>query len=116
MSKRGRKFKDLSGQKIGDLTVLRLDDRVKYKRWICKCNCGTVVSLTPAQISRGHCGCLNKGRKPLISKDELYNLYVVKGYAKVKIEQITGISRRTISKYINMYDLDNEKFLYRYKI
>ena len=105
----GRKFIDLSGQKVGSLQVLHLDDRVSYKRWICKCDCGTTVSLTASQVKYGHCGCLNRGYVPLISKNKLYQLYIKEKHTQTGIEKITGISRRTIGKYIKIYGLDKEK-------
>ena len=46
----GRKYKDLSNQKFGELTALYIDDtyvggKGKSKKWLCNCSCGIVVSV-----------------------------------------------------------------------
>lgn len=60
------KFKDLTGKTFGRLTVInRTDDYVSPSghhktRWVCKCTCGNVASVTGADLVRGDtksCGC-----------------------------------------------------------
>ena len=62
-------MKDLSGQQFGRLTVLSLDyehEKAKNdsnRRWICKCECGTIKSIYYSSLQSGRtlsCGCLNK--------------------------------------------------------
>ncbi|MEK7064175.1 MAG: hypothetical protein AAB973_01010 [Patescibacteria group bacterium] len=62
---------NLTGFKIGKLTVLYLSDlkkeynskrngKVKFRLWVCLCECGKNVLLTPSQLRCGHiksCGC-----------------------------------------------------------
>lgn len=64
-----RKFKDLTGQKFGRLTVLgRTDDYVSPKgdrtiQWLCLCECGNERKVQSSHLKDGHtksCGCLNK--------------------------------------------------------
>lgn len=40
------KLIDLTGQRFGHLVVLKLDEENKSKnaKWICKCDCGNIVS------------------------------------------------------------------------
>jgi len=57
---RGRKPKDISGEKFGKLTAK------KYKpggRWLCKCDCGNETSVHTGSLTSGNtksCGCLQK--------------------------------------------------------
>lgn len=44
--------KDLSGQKIRELTVLRLDGSAKRAKWICECSCGKIVKFWTNQLTR----------------------------------------------------------------
>ena len=56
----------LTGHKFGRLTVLREDPRRdKYGRvkWICRCDCGNIVSAAGSDLMKGSvksCGCLHK--------------------------------------------------------
>jgi hypothetical protein len=56
---------DLTGNKFGELTVLKKSpERLrKEKAWICKCSCGKDTVATQGQLLRGvkkSCGCLRK--------------------------------------------------------
>lgn len=56
---------DLTGNKFGELTVLkeRPERLRKEKAWICKCSCGKDTVATQGQLLRGvkkSCGCLRK--------------------------------------------------------
>lgn len=62
------KFKDLTGQKFGRLTVIeRAEDYVsskgkKYIQWVCKCDCGNDAIVFGSNLTNNHtqsCGCLN---------------------------------------------------------
>ena len=64
---------DLIGRKFNKLTVIKFD-RIEHKRdskgknrdkgyWLCKCDCGKVVSITRNELITGKtksCGCLYK--------------------------------------------------------
>ena len=61
------KYKDLTGQKFGRLTVIKKDPEklggAAY--WICQCECGNIKSirgsaLTTLNKPTRSCGCLNK--------------------------------------------------------
>jgi len=80
------KFTDISGQRIGKLTVLSFDHKqltpggfVKYY-WKCKCDCGNIKIIGKSHLTGGKinsCGCLSKRQ----GKDSPH----FKGY-----EEITG--------------------------
>lgn len=61
------KLIDMTGQKIGYLTVLNLDE-IKTKQnkqayWICKCDCGNLKSISRKAMKSGNtssCGCLRR--------------------------------------------------------
>lgn len=62
-------FKDLTGKRFGELTVLRNspDKLRKELSWICKCTCGEETIVTNGQLIRGtkkSCGCLRKKSPP----------------------------------------------------
>ena len=63
------KFKDLTGQRFGRLTVIeRAEDRVtpsgsKKIRWLCRCDCGNTKIVCGSELNSGDtrsCGCLHK--------------------------------------------------------
>lgn len=68
---------DIAGKKFGNLTVIEFDYFDKKHGgsfWICKCECGNVISARGAHIKNGHtksCGCT---KKEVISKSKLNDL------------------------------------------
>ena len=61
------KFKDMSGQKFGRLTVIRFThiDKAGNRRWECLCECGKISNTTTGSLIKGHsksCGCLRTER------------------------------------------------------
>lgn len=60
------KLRDLTGQRFCRLVVIKRDDTANKKhgaRWICKCDCGTIKSISSANLLSGatqSCGCLNR--------------------------------------------------------
>lgn len=77
-------FKDITGQKFGHLTALRIDTlrtTKKHTYWICQCTCGRTRTLQLHQLTSEKvtsCGCQNTKVKKgtVISKDKrLYSLY-----------------------------------------
>lgn len=50
----------LVGKKFGELTLLHARIRKKTTRWVCQCNCGSLLEVQQAHILTGHtksCGC-----------------------------------------------------------
>lgn len=59
------KIKDISGQKFGQLTVIKYayTDKHHTAIWQCKCDCGNIVEVRSDSLRNGHtrsCGCLHK--------------------------------------------------------
>lgn len=67
---------DMTGQKIGKLTVLYRDNSKPQGKnnlayWICQCECGNIVSVRGTHLREGKtlsCGCINSAGELLISK------------------------------------------------
>lgn len=64
------KFKDLTGQKFGKLTVIKRDEdrfTTSGKRktmWLCHCDCGNIITVRTNSLTTNHtksCGCLPSG-------------------------------------------------------
>ncbi|MBV4423238.1 hypothetical protein [Clostridium tyrobutyricum] len=61
-------FKDLTGEKFGRLTVIKLDKKIqsgnrKRYYWLCKCGCGNYTSVRTDCLTKGQvksCGCLKR--------------------------------------------------------
>lgn len=58
------RFRDLTGQTFGRLTVVKRDNTRKGTYWLCECSCGTKEkSINGYSLTRGltkSCGCYNK--------------------------------------------------------
>ncbi len=64
------KLIDMTGERHGNLTVLRLHDTKKGRAyWMCKCDCGTEKPVLGKHMRNGQvisCGCVwKKGPKPI---------------------------------------------------
>lgn len=61
-----KRNEDLTGQRFGRLTVIEKDserDKEGHAKWLCRCDCGNVVSVTKGSLKIGHtrsCGCLRR--------------------------------------------------------
>lgn len=68
-SRKMKNMKDLSGKKIGRLTVLERLDKKKGScyLWKCRCDCGNVIELPTNKLSGKHaqksCGCVKFGHQ-----------------------------------------------------
>ena len=76
------KFKDLTGQRFGYLTVVkRVEDYISPNgnhrvQWLCKCDCGNEVVVLGNNLSKHStesCGCLRKNPSLIIRRK--YNTY-----------------------------------------
>lgn len=63
------KMKDLTGRRFNRLTVIKRDLNPQQGRartkWICKCDCGKIISVVSTDLLRGHtqsCGCYQKSQ------------------------------------------------------
>lgn len=73
MNESGRPL-DLKGEKFDYLKVIKMDTERSADRklkWICKCDCGTKLSVVGARLTSGHtksCGCKSNQIKDLTGK------------------------------------------------
>ena len=70
-------LKDITGIRIGRLTVLRrlLNDKSNNTRWECKCKCGNIVNVRSGSLLNDRtksCGCLHREK---VRKEPYYHLY-----------------------------------------
>ena len=62
-----KNFKDITGQKFGRLTVIKVVSKNKHRqyKWECQCDCGNISKVISSQLRNGHtksCGCLHKDK------------------------------------------------------
>lgn len=61
---KSRKYKDITGKKFHNLTVIKISDKTIRKAiWECKCSCGNITHVVGNALRRGEirsCGCLRK--------------------------------------------------------
>lgn len=73
------KLIDLTGQKFGQLTVLKRDIKQQSKQvyWICQCDCGNIKSVAGNNLKNGNvqsCGCLRKQKAKQMGLSQKQNL------------------------------------------
>ena len=68
-SKAAKNRKNLTGQRFGRLTVIKVSQNGTKKRplkWLCKCDCGNEVNVISLNLlTKNHtksCGCLRKDK------------------------------------------------------
>lgn len=66
----GTRSKDLTGQRFGLLTAMRIHSTNKAKAsWVCKCDCGREKITLGESLCSGNtrsCGCLHRGNAPIV--------------------------------------------------
>lgn len=72
-SENGKKCRiDLTNQKFGKLTALYpiyFKNNNQHTRWVCKCDCGNIVSIDLGNLRSGKsksCGCVNSSNEEKI--------------------------------------------------
>jgi len=80
------KIKDLTGQRFGRLTVIKINGRTKDKSvtWLCRCDCGNETIVVGQNLSNGNtksCGCyhkevlLNASKTHGMTHTKIYNIW-----------------------------------------
>lgn len=105
-----KRFKNIVhiGDRFGKLKVISHDDeRYKnYKKdnnisrhfWICKCDCGNVVSVETGSLKSGHslsCGCLNS--KNELKIQSILNKHNIKYIPQMKYKGLLGVGEGQLS-------------------
>lgn len=93
---------DISNQKFGRLTAIRPTIKTHSGwKWLCRCECGTEVSVSKAHLMSGHtksCGCL--------LKDLTQEKSAAKGFAKSRLYHVWhGMKRRCEKPSDDAYEL-----------
>lgn len=114
----GHRFKDLTNQKFGRLSVIKRISPIGVKKikWLCKCDCGNEIEVYATYLQNGDtksCGCLKKELEEKHLRDE-YDNKRVDGVAmhlfndKPRKDSSTGY--RGVSKY---YTRKSKQLRYR---
>lgn len=81
-------MEDLTGRKFNKLTVIKFlhSDKHYNSYWLCKCECGNVVSVTAGNLRRNHtksCGCYmrEKSKETCTSKNLTHGLSKTRLYS-----------------------------------
>ena len=59
------KILNLKGERFGKLIVVERDKNANVSSWMCKCDCGNIISVPTTILRSGRkksCGCLRKER------------------------------------------------------
>lgn len=80
------KTKDLKGQRFGRLVVIEKagKDKTSHTTWLCKCDCGTVKTVTGYNLINGStlsCGCYKNEKVSIHGK---YNTRIYRIWNKMK--------------------------------
>lgn len=85
------KMIDMTGRRIGKLTVRELDLNKKSSRhvfWICDCDCGNTVSIDGVSLRRhfptSSCGCLKKSHFVDLTDSKFNDITLIKHIGKDK--------------------------------
>ena len=100
-------FVDLSGQKIGRLTVIKEIGTVnKQIKWLCKCDCGNYTEVFGYNLRRLHttsCGCYCKEKNVNRFKSKNQNPSYKHGKSNTKIHSLwRSILDRCYNKIIKL--------------
>lgn len=88
--------KDEKGNVYGKLTVLEMDserDNFGRIKWICKCECGNIKSISGSDLRSGNttsCGCfsrISKGEQKIIDILEEHNISYIREYKPENLGQ-----------------------------
>lgn len=83
------KWVDITGKVFGKWTVLERDSK-DHKKWICKCECGTIKSVDGYSLRTGQtqsCGCINYsiGEQNIINILKQNNINYIKEYCNSEL-------------------------------
>lgn len=117
------KYKDISGQVFGSLTVLRLDpNHSKYpQKWVCVCSCGNEFSVLKFSLTSGRTNnCQECGRKKLQKASNEMLISAYKEHNNIwKVAELYGMCGQSVHERLvklgvelNNQPLSNEEELF----
>lgn len=102
-------FKDLTGQRFGKLTVLRLSPirRGGHCYWVCQCDCGSpLIEVGGTHLTRGDtcsCGCMiSNGERKLI---EILNALNIEYATQKSFDDCTYKKILKFDFYLPLYNM-----------
>ena len=109
------KLIDLKGKKFGQLTVIKRDDNYidshghQKTKWICKCDCGNLCSVSGADLRNGmskSCGCARISSMEFNVKQYFEHNAVV-FYTQYKFDNLVGVNNGKLSYdfYLPQYNV-----------
>lgn len=71
------KLKYSTGSRIGKWTVIQRDGNTLPTRWLCKCDCGTIRSVSTPSLTNGStsCGLCKRNTSPMFLRKHSNRLY-----------------------------------------
>ena len=106
---------DITGQKFGRLTALRVDDDNQNKhcgtKWICECDCGTIKSIRGYDLRKGKvlsCGCLRNEKVREAIGNHLEGQRFGKLTVKYQVDSIKESSGMLRTAWLCQCDCGNE--------
>lgn len=106
---------DIVGKTFGKLLVLRIDDSndsIRIK-WICKCECGNIVSVFGENLNTGNtssCGCLRKESASAIGKSRIHDLLNHR-FGKLLVLDLHGTDKENGALWKCLCDCGNIKII-----
>ena len=110
--KRAHNFKDLTGQRFGNLLVVDLAPKIKPKvtRWNCICDCGSLVAIEATKMLSGNtksCGCYKRASETARGVD-----LTGRRYGKLHVISLASNgSHNTSRKWLCRCDCGNERII-----
>lgn len=99
MGKQGPEPKDITGQKFGRLTAVKLTDK-RYGAscvWLCKCDCGNEKEVPLMSLTSGNtrsCGCLYKEKVGW--RNEIIKRHLTRAWKLIREEIEIETKRRAV--------------------
>jgi hypothetical protein len=98
------KFRDIEGEVIGKLTILKYAGRVgKAPMWFTRCDCGNIVQLNSHTIIDGRassCGCSFLAAQRSKARTEVqYRKDITKASESLRIEELVDTRTKTINQF-----------------
>lgn len=81
-------FKDLTGQKISRLTIIKRIEGTSPIKWLCKCDCGNYKEVYGYNLNRMHttsCGCFNREQNKKRLKRKEDNYFYIHGKSNTRL-------------------------------
>ena len=102
-----KNFKDITSQKFGRLTAVKITGKNKQGHyvWLCKCECGNEKEISGTCLRRGatkSCGCLQKEMSAKTNrKSKKYQMYKIS--QKTEYSSWSHMKNRCLNKNDNKY-------------